>query len=345
MSGIFLSTAELDVLSRCSGVAVKAYLRIRARMDVRTGLAGVKSGLSYQALREWTEEAIERGAGEQTVQPSVQEIRTALAQLQRRGLLRRAKTEKLVFKCILAVFVEERQKRTQQEPNRAKTPEPSTVRSTEHNTAHAACNAIHGAGFGCGLRDELDTVRNTEPNKNPTGQNRPNSTHIGDRSKPSTPQAASTAESGVGLEAAIAALGSAKRMPQAPEPETVRRATAIAVWLRGEQVQCHAQQPQLLAWVAQGITDDQLRAAVVAARQGRAEEGSMQPLNLGYINAKLQSVLRPPRSREPAWWVSVNAMEAKARELGISGARPGEEMDGFRARISDALLRAQEAVA
>jgi hypothetical protein len=61
--GIYLNDAELLALSTCSGLAVKAYLRLRSRMDLQTRLVGIKSGLSWQALVEWTETSIPKGAG------------------------------------------------------------------------------------------------------------------------------------------------------------------------------------------------------------------------------------------------------------------------------------------
>ena len=319
MNGIYLTPEELDVLSRCSGVAVKAYLRIRARMDIATGQVGVKSGLSYQALREWTEEAVEKGAGEQVVQPTLRGIRTAVDQLVRRGLLRRAKCERLVFKCVLAAVANARPNQTRHEPGRAKTAEPGT---------------------------EPDT----EPDTNPAGQKQPNPAHIRGRSKPSTPQAASTAEPGLepeaGVAGAIAAFWSAKKVgSDQPEEQVSRRATSMAVLLRQEQIPAQALNPTLLGWAEQGIRDEQLRAAVVLARQRREAEGSLQPINVGYLNACLQSVLKPPKPKADAWWLSVGAMEAKARELGIAGARPGEEMDAFKARITDALRRQQAGAA
>ena len=319
MNGIYLTPEELDVLSRCSGVAVKAYLRIRARMDIATSQVGVKSGLSYQALREWTEEAVEKGAGEQVVQPTLRGIRTAVDQLVRRGLLRRAKCERLVFKCVLAAVANARPNQTRHEPGRAKTAEPGTV-------------------------------PDAEPDTNPAGQKQPNPAHIRVRSKPSTPQAASTAEPGLepeaGVAGAIAAFWSAKKVgSDQPEEHLSRRATAMSVLLRQEQIPAQALNPTLLGWAEQGIRDEQLRAAVVLARQRREAEGSLQPINVGYLNACLQSVLKPPKPKADAWWLSVGAMEAKARELGIAGARPGEEMDAFKARITDALRRQQAGAA
>jgi len=319
VNGIYLTPEELNVLSRCSGVAVKAYLRIRARMDIATGQVGVKSGLSYQALREWTEEAVEKGAGEQVVQPTLRGIRTAVDQLVRRGLLRRAKCERLVFKCVLAAVANARPNQTRHEPGRAKTAEPGTA-------------------------------PDTEPDTNPAGQKQPNPAHIRGRSKPSTPQAASTAEPGLepeaGVAGAIAAFWSAKKVgSDRPEEQLSRRATSMAVLLRQEQIPAQALNPTLLGWAEQGIRDEQLRAAVVLARQRREAEGSLQPINVGYLNACLQSVLKPPKPKADAWWLSVGAMEAKARELGIAGARPGEEMDAFKARITDALRRQQAGAA
>ena len=185
---------------------------------------------------------------------------------------------------------------------------------------------------------------------NPAGQKQPNPAHIRGRSKPSTPQAASTAEPGLepeaGVAGAIAAFWSAKKVgSDQPEEQVSRRATSMAVLLRQEQIPAQALNPTLLGWAEQGIRDEQLRAAVVLARQRREAEGSQQPINVGYLNACLQSVLKPPKPKADAWWLSVGAMEAKARELGIAGARPGEEMDAFKARITDALRRQQTGAA
>lgn len=349
MNGIYLTPEELDVLSRCSGVAVKAYLRIRARMDIATGQVGVKSSLSYQALREWTEEAVEKGAGEQVVQPTLRGIRTAVDQLVRRGLLRRAKCERLVFKCVLAAVANARPNQTRHEPGRAKTAEPGTEPDTEPDMNPAGLAPNNGAGFGAAEWVKPDAEPDTEPDTNPAGQKQPNPAHIRGRSKPSTPQAASTAEPGLAPEAAIAAFwvskSAASTAAPTPDQETARRANGIAARLRQAGVSCHAQQPKLLAWVAQGISDAQLDAALAAARQGRADEGTGQPLNLGYIDAKLQTVLRPPKPAAPPWWQSDSSMDAKARELGIPIARPGEERDAYRARINAALRQQQAATA
>jgi len=43
------------------------------------------------------------------------------------------------------------------------------------------------------------------------------------------------------------------------------------------------------------------------------------------------------RSAGRPWWTSHQLMELKAREVGIAGARPGEELLQFRARIQAAI--------
>lgn len=126
-----------------------------------------------------------------------------------------------------------------------------------------------------------------------------------------------------------------------PSENTARRATAIAVLLRVEQVSTTAMNPTVIGWAEKGIRDEQLKAALALARQRREDEGSLQPINVGYLNACLQSVLKPAKPKGDAWWQSVPAMEAKARELGIAGARPGEEMDAFKARITTAIRQAE----
>jgi hypothetical protein len=317
VEGIYLTAEELHVLSRCSGVAVKAYLRLRARMDLVTGLVGVRSGMSYQALREWTEEAIEKGSGEMLVQPTLRAVRTAVEQLVRRGLLTRARTEKLVFKCVLADLANSRPKRTRHEPGRAKQAEP-------------------------------DTKPDTEPDTNPAGSKPPNASHIRDQSKPSTSQAASTTVSGVDADNVLrlaAALAARGRDDSPMDEETSRKMTQIYECLRGAGVVFNAlDRDRLVGWVQQNVTPAQVHAAVQIARQRRTADESRQRITVAYLAAILPDVINPPKSKGPPWWSSDQAMESRARELGIDGARVGEAREQFKARIS-AAIREQGGVA
>ena len=166
MTGVLLSAGELQVLHECSGLAFKVYMRLRSRMDFSTGVVGLRSGMSITALREWGEELIERGGGMQRVKPSVQQVRTALAQLERRGLLRRKPGETLVFLMPLALTKQARPNQTQQEPNTR----------TQHGTQHEP-NTPKGSNGAWS-----DATEGANPTRNiviPDGQNGPNSTHIG----------------------------------------------------------------------------------------------------------------------------------------------------------------------
>ena len=331
---IVLTEAELDVLSRCSGVAVKAYLRLRGRMDFESGVVGRKAGISYQALREWTEEAVEKGAGEMIVQPTLKNIRTAVEQLVRRGLLHRSRTENLVFQCVLARTGNVRPKRTRHEPGRAKQAEPGT----EPGTNPAGQNASNGEGFGAQHNPEPDT----EPGTNPAGQNQPNPAHIRYPIKASTPQAAYTPVNEGGTAEPPAAFGSARNASAAADEPINRRAVELAVAVRKLGGAVQAMDPTVIGWAEKGVTVAQVSEAMGLAKLRRAEESSPQPIGARFLAVFVRDVLNPPKPKPPPWWASHAAMEAKAFEMGIAGARPGEEAEAFKARITAAIRRAAE---
>ena len=100
---IVITAAELDALYGASGTALKAYLCIRQRLDVASGLAGTKGRLSWQAIGEACETHIPRGAGEQVERPPRTSVQRAVADLVRRGVLMPAGSrEALVFSMPLA---------------------------------------------------------------------------------------------------------------------------------------------------------------------------------------------------------------------------------------------------
>jgi len=317
VNGIYLTAGELDALHGCGPLGIAVYVHLRAWMDLRTAMVGASRPISRAMILAYVETHVPRGAGTETVKSTVKELRTALDRLMRAGLLvRRGNDDALVFRLPLAQTLSHDQNKqgrvragcVGREPGQPEGREPGL----ELERGETAIPGLH-------QRSELT---------------------------PSTPQAASTAEPGLAVDpqvaGAIAAFWSAKKVgSDQPEEQVTRRATAMAVLLRTEHIQAQAMNPTLLGWAEQGIRDDQLRAAVAMARQRREAEGSQQPVNVGYLNACLQSVLRPPKPKADAWWLSVGAMEAKARELGIAGARPGEEMDAFKARITEALRRQQ----
>lgn len=66
------------------------YLRVlRRRMDFDTGIVGITARLSYQMIAEWLEERPPARSKNPVVRPSVSEIRSALASLERAGLIER----------------------------------------------------------------------------------------------------------------------------------------------------------------------------------------------------------------------------------------------------------------
>jgi hypothetical protein len=313
MPDIVMTEAELEVLARCSGVAVKCYLRLRARMDYDSGVVGIKSGMSYQALREWSEEAVEKGAGEVTIQPSMQNVRTAVDQLCRRGLMRRMGTEKLAFLCLLARTGQVRPKRTQHVPNRAKPAEPNT----EPNTYLTWPESSNGEEYDVPAEPEP----NTEPNTYLTGQKRPNPTDIRYQSKPSTPQAASTTRTEGGAADALSAaleLAEGWKAPAAGLDRVSRGAIELTAWLRRNGADVQAGNPKLRAWVEEGIDEGLIARALDVAKDRRGP--SPQPVGVGLIDTILRGMLadqaRPPRARN--WATASDAdLECRGRELGL----------------------------
>jgi len=74
---------------------------IKPFMDYRTGIAGIKRGISYQSLAE--ELYVEPHSGIKSGSPSKDQIRRAIKGLETQGLLRVQSSDwKLVFQCLLA---------------------------------------------------------------------------------------------------------------------------------------------------------------------------------------------------------------------------------------------------
>lgn len=342
MEGIYITEDELWALSRCSGIAVKAYLRLRSRMDLRTGIVGQRTGVSYKMVQEWAAQAVEKGAGEAEVMPTARQARTAVEQLERRGLLRKLKqpvgSRSLVFKCPMAEMPEVRAKRTRHERGSMETPE----QGREQGTYRADLNASAGAGFKAIDYPEQGREHVT----NATAQKQPNASDIGDGVNNYLSQAAYTEVEAERAREAIAALGLAKMSQASPPamPESKRRVVDLVLSARQASVPVTSSDPRVIAWAAQGVTPRQLEQAIGIAKQRRAAEGSRQAINAGYLDAILRDILNPPErpAVAAAWWSSVAGMDAKARELGIATARPGETEADYKNRIRSALMRSAE---
>lgn len=300
MKGIFLSADEIETLHGLGPLPAHAYLHLRAWMDLRTGVVGRTRPISLAMIAAYCETHVTRGRGFEVVQPTEKAVRCALDRLQRAGLVRRLAGDRLAFSLPLAVTVGAR-------PANAGRGE-----GVDFSTMRGAGKAFNGAGFS------------EERGTSAEGASRKCAAHIGASERTSsTPRTAATHEPGLRAREPVAAGG---------------RPEAIAGLLRGAGVRVRVDDPVLGDLAQRGVSDADLLAAVDLARQARAAEGSSQPVGVRFVVSLLDRVRsRAPMRGSDAWWVSVPAMESKARELGIPGARPGEELIHFRERIRAAV--------
>lgn len=125
---------------------------------------------------------------------------------------------------------------------------------------------------------------------------------------------------------------------RAAEPDgPTERHIQVSVLLRSLGVKpMTGAHPLAMEFAKTGATDEQLRAAVEIARQRKPEPETIAP---AYLQPILADVLKPrePRRSTIAWWATNETMSAKARELGIREASPGEQPHAFKARIQQAI--------
>lgn len=123
----------------------------------------------------------------------------------------------------------------------------------------------------------------------------------------------------------------------------------IAMILRKHSINATPFHPSVVALAEQEINLDTLEACCAEARKAKPNES----LSVAYIVKKLEGWkaqaatvdVRGAQQKPKAissWTLTLESMRAKARELKISDARPGESVDQFKARIIDAI-NAQEA--
>ena len=150
---IAVTADEIGALHGVGPLAFQAYMLLRTWMDYGTGITGRSRPISLAMLRAHCETHTPRGAGVQITAPSEKEVRTALARLQRTGLLRRLPGDRLAFRLPLAVIARSRTDQTGQgaggerstepaaanaAPRKATRREPGTLRaeSRQANPAH-----------------------------------------------------------------------------------------------------------------------------------------------------------------------------------------------------------------
>jgi hypothetical protein len=304
LKGVYLTAAEIEAMHGTGPLSTCAYLWLRSWADIRTGAVGQTRPISLGMLRAYCETHVSKGAGVQLVQPSERNIRTALAGLERAGLLRRLSGDRLCYRLLLAQTLPHAHSKPDADLTGQTAAKPDGVDNSP--------DAWPGAAS--------DSSISVNATRYSPRAGRSYLTHIRDqRIKPSPDPAASLA-----MEVQNVAPATAGRKG---------RHAAIAALFREQGVVVGPGHPVIADLAAINVSDADLLAAVELARQAREAEGTGQPLNPGFIRAKLRKAIEQKKPTTVAWWSSVPTMEAQARRLNIPGARPGESLDEFKARI------------
>lgn len=125
---IWLNDAELSALDGLPALHFKLYLAALKRyMDSKSGLIGLKRGISWQSIQECV--YIEPRSGVDVVSPSKGQVRRAVATLETVGLITKIEAGKrLVFKCELATLDRSVQKQAgRPATHQADTPKPKII--------------------------------------------------------------------------------------------------------------------------------------------------------------------------------------------------------------------------
>ncbi|MCG9054740.1 hypothetical protein LH442_01825 [Laribacter hongkongensis] len=75
------------------------------------------------------------------------------------------------------------------------------------------------------------------------------------------------------------------------------RANEITAMLRKRGAALQAQDPRVLAWAAEGVSDAQLLTALDLAQRRRADQQSAQPVNAGFLDTLLREVTQQAADR------------------------------------------------
>lgn len=127
-----ISAAEMERLHGPGPLACTIYFWLRTWMDYGTGQVGRRRPVSLGMLRAYTETHTPKGSGTQIEQASERGIRTAIARLERAGLLQRLPGDTLAFKMPLALTsASARPFQTRHEPDTNLPTEPDTAEATQ----------------------------------------------------------------------------------------------------------------------------------------------------------------------------------------------------------------------
>lgn len=122
-----------------------------------------------------------------------------------------------------------------------------------------------------------------------------------------------------------------------------RTPAQVSIVLRKYTIDANPSHPSVIAMAEQGIDLDTLEACCKETREAKPNE----KIAIGYIVSKLQGWKRQAElvklsggvkaKAVDRWWESHQSMDAKARELGIPGAKVGEQPGAFKSRIQQAI--------
>lgn len=128
-------------------------------------------------------------------------------------------------------------------------------------------------------------------------------------------------------------------------PVTNIHVTQLVEVLNRRAVRVPTKPDVLLEWVAMGVTPLELDLGIERALAERVKAGSAQRINVGYVASIIQTARSEARRAAMAAREASAArrrpdagadLSALAKQLGIQGARPGELMADFKARVLSA---------
>jgi hypothetical protein len=116
----------------------------------------------------------------------------------------------------------------------------------------------------------------------------------------------------------------------------------ISIVMRKYSISANPSHPTVIALAEQGVDLETLEACCKETREAKPNE----TVSISYIAKKLEgwkaqaaqvNVSGATKKKADTWFLSVQSMSAKARELGIPDARMGESEAAFKARIQMAI--------
>ncbi|NTV11075.1 MAG: hypothetical protein HGA47_09920, partial [Zoogloea sp.] len=116
---------EFDALYGLGPLAFALYCTLRTLMDFDSGEAGRRSGFAWNDLYTELETVTPKGKGFTRKKPSEQNMKTAVANLEKAGLIERRQGQYVVFFLPMALKGDVRSKQTQRIPNGTLPTEPN----------------------------------------------------------------------------------------------------------------------------------------------------------------------------------------------------------------------------